>query len=120
MEKTQSTGMGRRKFIGSAAAALFAGFVITATGCGEDEPAGPTEGGRNGTVDPTNSHTHSVKITQAEIDTAGDITLTLSGAGHTHGLKLTAAQVATLKTGGQLHGLTSETGSGHTHSVHFL
>lgn len=121
MEKSQSIGMGRRKFIGAAAAALFAGVVISVTGCSEDEPAGPAAGDMVGTVDAFNGHSHSVKITKAEIDAAGDITLTLTATGgHTHDLKLTAAQVATLKSGGELHGLKSEIGSGHQHSVHFM
>lgn len=121
MEKLQSNGMGRRKFIGAAAAALFAGVVITVTGCDEDDPAGPVNGDRAGTVDSANSHTHSVKITKAQIDASGDVTLTFSTtSGHSHDLVVSAADVAKLKAGGQVHALPSTTTSGHLHTVHFL
>jgi hypothetical protein len=121
MESSQTGTMGRREFIGAAAAALFAGVVITVTGCSEDDTTGPGDGGKTGTVEKTNDHSHSVSITKAQIDAGGAVTLTLTGSGHTHALNLTSADVAAIKSGAGVHSKPSEdSGNGHTHLVHFM
>jgi hypothetical protein len=121
MGSSQTEGMGRREFIGAAAAALFAGVVITMTGCDKDDATGPGDGGKAGLVEKTNGHNHDVKITKAQIDAGGAVTLTLTGNGHTHDLKLTAEEVANIKSGAGVHNKPSEdSGTGHTHLVHFM
>ena len=113
----------RRRFIGAAAAALFAGVVITLTGCDDDKGNGSTGGtDRVGTV--TNNHGHVVKVTKAQIDAGVDLTLNIQGtADHSHTLTLTSDHLQTLKSGGMIHmGLeTAEGGSPlHTHVVMFM
>lgn len=120
MVRSQSEGMGRREFIGAAAAALFAGAVITVTGCSEDEATGPA---KDGSVSATieNNHGHSVTITKAQIDAGSGVTLTLSGGGHTHTVTLTAEQVALIKSGAGVHtGLVSSSTDGHAHNLMFM
>lgn len=120
MERSQNEGMGRREFIGAAAAALFAGVVITVTGCSEDDPAGPAaDGSVSGTI--ANNHGHSVTLTKAQIDAGAAVTLTFSGGGHTHTVSLTAEQVALVKSGAGVHtGLASSTTNDHSHGVMFM
>jgi hypothetical protein len=119
MERSQTEGMGRREFIGAAAAALFAGVVITMTGCSEDDPAGPAgDGSVAGTI--ANNHGHSVRITKAEIEAGGAIKLTFTGGDHTHTVDLTAEDVAKIKSGAGVHDAVSSTTNGHSHGIMFM
>jgi hypothetical protein len=120
MVRSQSEGMGRREFIGAAASALFAGVVITVTGCSEDDPAGPAKDGSvSGTI--ANNHGHSVTITKAQIDAGGEVTLTFTGGAHSHTVTLAPAQVAMIKSGAGVHSdCVSTTTEGHSHNLMFM
>lgn len=89
-------GLGRRQFIGTAAAALFAGVVIHITGCTTDEAENsPAAGGNSATI--VGNHGHSAVVTKAMIDAGGAITLDIRGSsGHTHTLELTSAEMETI------------------------
>lgn len=121
--KVRKENKGRREFIGAAAAALFAGVVITITGCNEDDKVvgGGNGGGATGDFygDIANNHGHSAKVTKAQIATGGAITLSIMGtAYHDHTITITADQMALLKAGTEIHtGLVSTIGDSHTHSV---
>lgn len=118
MDGKVTKGMGRREFVGAAAAALFAGVSITLVGCSEDEPTAPAKGDVAGTIN--GNHGHSVTITKVQIEAGAGVTLTLSGGGHPHNITLTAEQVALVKSGAGVHdGVTTST-NGHTHSVMFM
>lgn len=121
MDEAGINGMGRREFIGAAAAALFAGVAITLTGCDEEDKATtPTDGSKAGDVNTVSGHRHSVTITKAQLDAAAAVTLTLStDSGHNHTVSLTADQVTALK-GGTMINVASSENSGHTHTVHFM
>jgi hypothetical protein len=110
--------MDRRRFLGTAAAALLAGVAIQVTGCSEDT-SGPAVATGDIAGQIAGNHGHSVVLRKAEIDAAGDVTLTLSGGGHDHTVALTAAQVASIRDGGMAD-VTSSSSGGHSHNVHFM
>jgi hypothetical protein len=120
-ETTESVGMTRRKFIGTAAAALLVGVSIQIFGCGADEDSGtnPNQTPNNtGTV--SNNHGHEAVITGAQLDAAGAVTLHIAGsAGHDHTVALTSNQVAMIKAGSQVLQESADGGAGHTHFVAF-
>jgi hypothetical protein len=117
MEIKEKTGIGRREFIGTAAAALFAGVLIQVTGCSSDDSVSVQEGDVAGSV--SDNHGHSAVITKASIDAGGTLTLDIKGsAGHTHTLTLTAEDMAKIKA--KTHVMnSSSTSGGHAHSVMF-
>lgn len=121
METAGTNGMGRREFIGAAAAALFAGVAITITGCDEeDKPTTPSDGSKAGDVQEAGGHKHSVTVTKVQLDAGNAVTLTLTGNGHEHTVDLTADQVKGLKAGTAHLTLASSSTNGHTHTVHFM
>lgn len=121
METSGKNAMGRREFIG-AAAAVFAGVVITVTGCSEDEPTGSGNGGKQALVESGGSpaHNHSGTVTKAELDAGVAMILTVSGNGHTHEVPLSAQDIANIKSGVGVHGRQSESTNEHTHIVHVM
>ncbi len=120
--KTQTRNQAaRRTFLGSAAAALFAGVVIQITGCSSDEgPSAPVkEAGDNQADTISGNHGHVALIKKAQLDAGGAVTLDIHGtATHTHNLELTAQEVADIKAGKMVMKDTSTTNS-HNHSVMF-
>jgi len=125
MEKLNAQGMtegrrvDRREFLGSLAAALFAGVVVTMTGCGTDDDSGAPAGSVSGNIDA--NHGHGVSITKAQLDSSAAATLTLSTAqGHSHQVALTAEQVVAIAAGTSV--TTDSTSGGdpaHIHTVTF-
>jgi hypothetical protein len=121
MEALNKPGLGRREFIGAAAAALFAGVVVQIVGCddstssGGDLPAGAVAA----QVSTVNGHTHSGYITKAMLDANADAVITVSGAGHSHDVNLTAAQVAEIKAGQHVMGIDTTVTNNHKHGVMF-
>jgi hypothetical protein len=121
-ETQDSRAMGRREFIGAAAAALFAGVAVQIVGCGgtDDDDGGTVNPGDiKANVATVNSHTHTAIITKAKLDAGADTTVELQTAsGHEHTVSLTAAEVVSIKAGGHVMKDSSTTGS-HAHSVMF-
>ncbi len=124
MATENQAGFGRREFIGSAAAALFAGVVITVTGCnstdsGSDSSLNP--GDAAGTISGNHPKAHRAIVTKAQIDAGGDVSLDIQGAAdHNHTLSLTAADMVTLKAKGQVMATSSDGSTdSHNHMVMF-
>ena len=112
---------GRRRFIGAAAAALFAGVVIQITGCSTDdkEDSAPPAGSKTGVVTDNHPSPHKAVITKAELDAGGAVTLSIKGsADHTHTGALTADQVVAIKAGTHVM-ITSSTFDSHQHMIMF-
>ena len=114
--------MDRRAFLAAAgAAATWAGITVTLSSCSENgNPVGdggdtPGDGDVAGSI--SGNHGHSVKITAAQLEAGGAVTLTLSGP-HTHQVSLTADQVGQIASG-QTVMATSTNDDGHTHGVTF-
>jgi hypothetical protein len=117
MEKGQNTDLGRRKFLGAAAAAILAGAMVQITGCSTEEE-GPTD--KTGVV--VGNHGHSAKVTRVQLDAGGGVTLDIQGsAGHNHTLALTAAQVQAIAAGTHimLDSSSATQPSEHSHNVMF-
>ena len=124
METEAKRGIGRREFIGAAAAALFAGVVIQITGCDskDSSPTAPATGDVVGSISNNHPTPHSAVIKKASIDAGGAVDLDIQGAAnHNHVVSLSAADMATLKAKGMV---TKESASGgadpHTHTVMFM
>ncbi len=121
MQDTEKCGIGRREFIGTAAAALFAGIAIQLTGCSSDESTGPKAeaGDKVGTVADNHSSPHVAVIKKAQLDATGAITLDIAGsAGHSHKVEITADNMVAIKAGTHTM-LQSSTTNSHSHSIHF-
>ncbi|HEX6740112.1 MAG TPA: hypothetical protein VF310_17660, partial [Vicinamibacteria bacterium] len=107
----------RRDFTKHSLLALFAGVTVTLSGCGDDEPDGPTPVDKAGTI--SNNHGHVATITAARQTTGAAFDLDIMGtATHTHTVSLTAAQVVQVRNGTQLV-VTSTTTNSHQHTVTF-
>jgi hypothetical protein len=117
-ETVTGKGMGRRQFIGTAAAALFAGVSISLVGCSEDDPAGPADGDKAAFVGDSGGHKHTAVITKAQLETNGTVTVTLTGSGHEHSVEFSATEVAAIKAGTHVMKNCTLT-SNHVHSVMF-
>ena len=124
METGTKHGIGRREFIGAAAAALFAGVVIQITGCNskDSSPTGASDGDVVGAIADNHPTPHSAIIKKASIDAGGAIDLDIQGAAnHTHTVSLTADQMALIKAKGMVTVTSTSGGSDpHTHSVMFM
>lgn len=120
MAETVRIQMDRRAFIGAAAAAMFAGMVVTLTGCDDSTTAAPS-GSKEGTVDVTNSHNHTIFITKDQLDAGLGVTLTTStNGGHEHNLVLSNEDVASIAAGTHFSRDSADAGSGpHHHLIHF-
>src|SRR4051812_30091964 len=95
-------GIGRRQFIGAAAAALFAGIVIQITGC--DDGNSTSDQGGSGDVSATigSNHPapHRAVVTKAMLDAGNAVDLDIQGsADHSHTVSLNAAEMADIKAG---------------------
>lgn len=65
--------------------------------------------GANG---PDDRHGHDLTLTQAEVDSTSDITVSSTAGGHAHSFTITAAQLATLRDTGTL---TFSSNDSHAH-----
>jgi hypothetical protein len=123
MDSHEQIGIGRRTFIGSAAAALFAGVLIQITGCTTDDKEDAPSGSLTGSI--AGNHGHSAVITKAILDAGGAVVLDIRGsAGHTHTVSLSADEMVTLKAKGHVMTDTSIRSEStaddkHTHMVMF-
>jgi hypothetical protein len=121
MNKNDKMTMGRREFLGAAAAALFAGVTVQILGCddGTTSDGNLPAGAIKAYTDTVNGHTHSGFITKVQLDAAADDTVVeVSGSGHTHTVTLTGAEVLSIKAGTHIMRPSSVTG-GHQHQVMF-
>lgn len=93
--------MDRRAFLRKATlAAALVGVTVTVSSCGDDDPAGPSDGAGGVTGTATGGgHTHTGVITQAQLVAGAAVTITFSGSGHTHGLPLSDTEVMTIAQG---------------------
>lgn len=121
--------VGRREFLGAAAAALFAGISITVLGCNDDKGTGSgvEPGDMAGDVSDNHPAPHKVVLKKAQIDAGGAVTLHIQGAsGHDHTVSLTADHMIELKKPGGMVTVTSSTtviagtSEGHAHDVMFM
>jgi hypothetical protein len=123
MDSQVKTGFTRRTFLGSAAAALFAGVVIQITGCSTDDKEGSPSGSITGSI--SDNHSHSAVVTKAVLDGGGAVVIDIRGSSnHSHSISLSADDVATLKAGGHVmmnSSIRSESTAGdqHRHTVMF-
>jgi hypothetical protein len=122
------TKLDRREFTRLSLLSMFAGVTVTITACGgggSDSPNSPapppTQGGDEIGVISSN-HGHQVRITAAQMQAGGAVTLSLGGSvgvtDHTHTVDLTAAEVSTVSSGGRVS-KTSTIGDAHDHIVTF-
>ncbi len=115
--------MDRREFLARAGLiATWAAIPIALTGCGDDydndTTKPPEDGDVAGAVGASSGHSHSVTITEAQLETGEGVTLVLTGSGHTHSVSLTAEEVMSI-AGGQRVSKQSTRNSGHEHTVTF-
>lgn len=118
MDTKVKHGIGRREFLGAAAAALFAGVAIQITGCTtESDSPSAQAGDETGSI--AENHGHSAVITKVTLDAGGTVTLDIKGsADHTHSLELTADDVAKIKANTHVMKPSTVTG-GHQHTIMF-
>ena len=113
----QTRLLSRRQFTRESVLAMLAGVAITITGCGDDDPTGPSNGDVNGTI--SANHGHRATVTAVQITAANGVSLDIRGdADHAHTVALTAAQVAQIGSRQQVV-VTSTTDSAHQHTVTF-
>jgi len=117
MKNLVANEMNRRKFLETSLLAFFAGLSVTWIGCDESS-TGPDPIVKAGTV--SGAHSHTVGITQAQLNAGVGVTLTLTGSGHSHQLILSTADMTTL-IGGQSISVDSMNGGSpaHFHTVTF-
>ena len=126
----KNSSLDRREFTRVSLLAMFSGVAVTISGCGgggsspntPNPPATtpPASGDKIGAI--SSNHGHAVRITAAQMQAGGAVTLSLGGSvgvpDHTHTVDLTAAEVASV-TGGARVSKTSTTGDAHDHIVTF-
>ena len=125
-DTTYSKGeLTRRDFSVDALMALFAGVVITVTGCGDDDdddPVGPSNQNRTGLV--SANHGHTAIVTSAQVTAGNDVQLNIQGsADHPHTVDLTGAEVTQIGNGQRVSKQSSTDPSTifgpHPHTVTF-
>lgn len=127
---SETKPMGRREFIGAAAAALFAGVIIQVTGCTTDDnktqtaPPKLNPGDLAGTISDNHADgPHAAIIAKAQLDAGGAVTLDIQGqANHTHSVSFTADEMSQIKSGLMVMKTSASGGVGaytHTHVVMF-
>ena len=128
----KNSTLDRREFARISLLSLFAGVTVTIApacgggGGGSNSPSNPTPppttGGGDKTATISSNHGHVCRITAAQMQAGGAVTLTLGGSvgttDHTHSVDLTAAEVASV-TGGARVSKTSTIGDQHDHIVTF-
>ena len=127
----KNSSLDRREFTRISLLSLFAGVTVTISGCGgggggSNSPTPPT------TTPPTQSgdeigqisanHGHAVRITAAQMQAGGSVTLSLGGSvgttEHSHAVTLTADEVVSVRNGARVS-KTSSTDDAHDHIVTF-
>jgi hypothetical protein len=110
----------RREFTVETALAMLAGVTITIAGCGNDDPGpGPSGAGdRAGTVSVSAGHSHTARITAAELSSGNAIAITITGGDHTHTVALTQNELAQISAGTRVQ-KESSSDQAHTHFVTF-
>lgn len=116
--------MNRREFLARAGlVATWAAIPVAISACGSDygsstPPPDDEQGDVTGNVGICDGHSHSVKVTAAQIEAGDAVVLTLTGSGHTHTVSLTAAEVGAI---GERTGVTKESSDdrGHSHQETF-
>jgi hypothetical protein len=110
--------LSRREFSRESVLAMLAGVVITVSGCGDDDPTGPS-GGSDVTGNVSANHGHVATVRGADITAGGAINLDIRGqADHPHTVTLTATQVQQIANRQQVT-VTSTTEVAHQHTVTF-
>ena len=114
----QTRLLSRRQFTRESVLAMLAGVTITITGCGDDDPTGPSGSSDvNGTI--SANHGHRATVTNAQITAANGVSLDIRGdADHPHTVALTATQVVQIGNRQQVV-VTSTTDAAHQHTVTF-
>jgi hypothetical protein len=116
-------GVTRRDLSVGALMALFAGVVITVTGCGSDDsPTGPSNQDRAGSV--SANHGHAATVTSVQITSGDAVQLNIQGsADHPHSVDLSGAEVTQIGNGQRVSkpssSDTSATFGTHLHTVTF-
>ena len=127
----KNSSLDRREFTRISLLAMFSGVAVTISGCGgggsnspntPNPPATtpPASGDKIGAI--SSNHGHAVRITAAQMQAGGAVTLSLGGSigttEHSHAVTLTAAEVASV-TGGARVSKNSSTDDTHDHVVTF-
>ncbi len=125
MEKRIEIEMGRRQFLGAAAAALFAGIAVQILGCDSSTGTSGEIVAKTGAIAAPSEDNHPVPgqhiatLTQAQVDAGGAMTVHIQGnAGHDHTISLAASDMAAIKAGTTISQMSTST-DGHTHTVTF-
>ena len=124
----------RREFTRLSLLSMFAGVTVTiapACGGGGGGSNSPNNPNPPATTPPANgdeigaissNHGHAVRITAAQLQAGGSVTLSLGGSvgttEHSHAVSLTADEVVSVRNGGRVS-KTSSTDDGHDHVVTF-
>jgi hypothetical protein len=127
----KNSTLDRREFTRISLLSLFAGVTVTIApacgggGGGSDSPNNPTPPPATGgdrTAAISSNHGHVCRITAAQMQAGGAVTLSLGGSvgtvDHTHSVDLTAAEVASVTSGARV-AKTSTVGDLHDHVVTF-
>ena len=129
----KNSTLDRREFTRISLLSLFAGVTVTITpacgggGGGSDSPSNPstpppTTSSGDKTAAISSNHGHVCRITAAQMQAGGAVTLSLGGSvgtvDHTHSVDLTAAEVASVTSGARVS-KTSTIGDQHDHIVTF-
>ena len=111
--------MNRREFSLDATRALLGGAALAITGCGGSSPTAPSSMPLTDAVGMvSDNHGHTAVITAAQLNTGGDLEVTIQGtSSHPHSVFLSAGEVQTVRNGGRIQKQSS--GSRHTHTVTF-
>jgi hypothetical protein len=119
---SESTTIDRREFTLKSALAVLAGATITISGCGDDNPTGPTllpAVDTPGTI--SNNHGHAATITAAQMSAGGAVTLRIqASSNHDHTVEIAATDITQLRTPNHQPVVkTSSTDFQHSHTVTF-
>ncbi|MBW8887264.1 MAG: hypothetical protein JF616_05830 [Fibrobacteres bacterium] len=124
MENPSPSGLNRREFLGTAAAALLSAIALSLLGCGDDKGTSDSAGAGDMVGDIADNHGHRAILSKAQIDAGSAVDLHIQNtANHDHTLSLSAEDMAKLKNGGMVTvetGTASDPANPHTHSVMFM
>ena len=117
--------MERRTFFVKAGVLFSMPLIITEIGCDSNgdsgDRTGPTNGDSNSfqiTSSNGTGHTHTVTISQSNVDNppSNDITLNTSASGHVHQIILTQTDYENLAAGKTIQKNTTSDNTGHSHT----